>query len=527
MTFVPQSVVNQQWIMDAFFVPLTKEGYKKNAAVYACIRIISQSLGEPPIIYTKRTTAIGDEEEEVEPSKELRELLEYPNEMMTQFEMLELMATHMCICGSTYWWKERANSGKIKALWPLRPDRVSPLYANLPVEGERVIRGWVYHTPGSGEVIQIPSKDVLFINFPDPLGESGGMVEGLGPLQVLAREVSADNEATKFTGAILANYAQPGWAIQVKAAIQDEAEARLIKMKFQSEFGGAHRGEPAVFDADTTITKLSFTMTELEMPSLREFSESRIAAAFGVPAMLVGLKVGLAHSTYSNIQEARRDFTERTLELWWRRIEDVFNRDLVQEIQPRLRARFDRTSVLALVEARISHAEPIRTAWGSNAATLNEYRTAIGLKPDPDRGDMYKLMADIVLETAANQMTQPPPPEEAAGALPPQDPEDPYGLFGDLGVENAGQPALPAPAGQMALPAGGAATQWSDDQFPTAFAPPPMKATSPEELADQARALYGGAANELAPALSKALARQAVEAAVQFMAAMKESDGAS
>src|SRR5206468_2572086 len=106
------------------------------------------------------------------------------------------------------------------ALWPLRPDRVGPIYSTSDAEGEHVLAGWSYLVPGTSNYLGLPRRDVLTFNFPDPSGDSGGIVEGLGPLQVLASEVGADNEATKFVGSLLANSAVPGVVLTTKTPLK-------------------------------------------------------------------------------------------------------------------------------------------------------------------------------------------------------------------------------------------------------------------------------------------------------------------
>jgi len=373
----------------ARFLHLAREAYGLNALVYSCVRLLAQSVPEAPLIAYQRLR--DGEREPVAWDHPLQQLVRRPNELMTEYEMLELLEIHMDLAGRAFLWKQRANNGMPIALWPLRPDRVGPVYSTSDVDGERVLGGWSYALPGSGERILIAREDVVAFNFPDPAGETGGMVEGLGPTMVLAREIAADNEATSFVGSLLANYAQPSMVIKTKIPINDEKTARVLKSAFMRQMGGAHRGEPALLDADTTIEKLSFNLSELEFPGLRANAETRVAAAYGVPPILVGLKAGLDRATYSNMQQARSYFAQTTLRNRWRRYGDQLTNDLATEFGDDLVLAFDDSQVAALAESREAAVKPLADAFGQGAVTINEYRQRVLGLPEIHGGDVLVL----------------------------------------------------------------------------------------------------------------------------------------
>lgn len=374
------------WLLTGKFRDLVEEGYGKNPAVYACMRLLSTSVPEPPLKAYLRDPE-GEPGVQLGYAHPIHELIRRPNPLMTEYEMWELATLQLCVTGQSFWWKERDNSGRIKALWPMRPDRVGPIYAGEG-DAEKVLAGWSYQIPGTGHYIPIPRSEIISFNLPNPMGESGGIIEGLGPLQVLSGEVGADNEATRFVGDMIANYAQPGVVISVKKSIAKLEDAQFIKQGFQREFGGARRGVPAVIDSDSTLTQLGFNLQQLEFPALRRISESRIAATFGVPAILVGLLVGLESGIRATIEEQRAYFAETTLTNYWRRFSDQFTNDVAVEFGVGLVCKFDTTVVRALVGQATEQLETIAAAYAAGAVTRNEYRVALGL-PLREDGDDY------------------------------------------------------------------------------------------------------------------------------------------
>lgn len=414
MLLVPGWLKNLRWHLDYTFLSLSQKGYGRNSVVYAILRLLATAVPEAPL-RAYQVSATG-ERTPLPKGHALARLLRRPNELMTDYEMLELLVLHLCIAGRSYWWIDRDNVGTPRALWPLRPDRVGPAYSLSSRDGERVLWGWHYQEPGTATLIPVPRSEILAFNFPDPSGQSGGIIEGLGPLQVLAREIGADNEATDYVGSLLANGAQPGLALKVKTPISDEETARLLKARFKHEFGGPNKGEPAIIDADSEIQPITFTMRELEFPALRDNAESRLAAGFGVPPMLVGLNVGLKAGTRATLKELREYFTETTLEGWWRRLGDKFTADLAEpEYGDDIEIAFDTTHVRALAGQRFEHARPYKDAWLAGAASRDEYREALGLpKLGPGAGDVYLPPSSGVLLLGdgdpQNPALLPPPP---------------------------------------------------------------------------------------------------------------------
>lgn len=375
---------NITWTINRAYATLANEAYAGNSVVYACLRLLCRSVAEPPLLVY--TVGADDERQLLPYDHPLHALIRRPNPHMSEAEFWQMVALQEGIAGRSIWHKQRDNGGRVVALWPLRPDRIGPHYGGAPqpdiasqaqATSDPVLMGWNYWPPGIGQPQFIPSREVLVFLQPDPGAETGGIVEGLGPLQVLAREVEADNEATNFVGALLKNHAMPGSLLTLKQSGVTADQAKTIKRIFMAQFQGARRGEPAVLDGDTAYQQLSFNLQQLEFPQLRNVAESRIAAAFGVPAILVGLKAGIEASIRATITEQRRFFTETTLASYWRRYQDCFTNDVVAEFGQRLEARFDMTAVRALVEQSRYEMEPFQVAFSAGAITINEYRANV------------------------------------------------------------------------------------------------------------------------------------------------------
>ena len=386
LAIAPRVVVTTLTGIATDFLSLVSEGYRANALVYACIRLKATATAEAPLVVydTRQSPPVP-----VAATAPLVQLLQQPNPYMTQYEMVELIVTQLELCGVSFWWKQRGRTGQVVALWPLRPDRVVVVR-----DPQAIIAGYRYLV--DGEAFDLPPQDVLAFNYPDPASPDGGITGGLGTLQALARDVDIDNEAGLFASSVLQNYATPGLVLRVKTPLtRDEAEQ--LKRAFRERYGALQRGEPIVLAGDDVeLQPVSYSLNDLAFPDLRALGEARICAGFGVPAILVGAKVGLDRSTFSNVAEAREYFAETTLAVIWRRLSDQFTVDLAREFDPTYVVRFDTSGLPAFQRLQEQRAARYLQAFQLGAITRNELRAVLGLPPlDPSVGEQLSVPASV------------------------------------------------------------------------------------------------------------------------------------
>ena len=313
---------------DASYGNFAQQGYAGNELVFACIREIATSTAEANLV-------LYDANHEAIDNSPLANLIAKPANGQTQYEFLENLITHLQIAGNAYVLKERARVGVV-SLMLLRPDRMS------------VIPGGGYSYEVGGKKYMIPAEDVGHLKFPNPNND----FYGLSPLQVLAKQINLDTDATTFTKAYFNNAGVPSGILKLRRKLSNQDEADRLRSAWHNKFQGNRNWHRiAILDEDATYEKMGGTLGEMEIPALRNLSESRICSALGVPAILVGANIGLQRSTFSNYAEARESFWEETLLPLYRRIEQ-FMVGLLEPEFPRERGQleFDFSEVRALQE---------------------------------------------------------------------------------------------------------------------------------------------------------------------------------
>ena len=342
---------------------LASEGFRGNEVVYACVREIASTAADVAL-------RVQDARGRPQPLHSLQRLIERPNPEQSGFELIEALLTDLLVYGNAFLLKQRgpdldapdgAPGAGIEALWKLRPDRVRI------VAGERRLVDGYVHRVGDRET-RLAAGRVVHLRLPDPA-----------------------NEASRFVEAFFRNAAVPFGIIKLKRALRGgEPEASRIGRRWSERFRGLFgRFQVGVLDADAEFQRIGLTQDEMAFPELRAQTEARICAAFRVPPVLVGVKVGLDRSTFSNMAEARRFFWENTMLSLYRRLEEKFNAELTPDYGPRpegLRLVFDFSQVAALRESRESVERSALAGLRAGALTVNDARRRLGLEPI-DGGD--------------------------------------------------------------------------------------------------------------------------------------------
>ncbi|MFF4547270.1 phage portal protein [Streptomyces sp. NPDC001406] len=384
------------------FMSFASQAFGRNELVYACIMMKATSLPEAPL-RVFGPDGLGEPRE----NHPLRELIANPNPLLTEFELLELTVVHMDLAGIAFWEIVRDRAGRPVQLWPLRPD----LVRLIRQRDGRTRYGYVL----GGSIVDL-GTDVLAFKYPNPVDP----LVGQPPLRPALRAVALDNEATDFVKALLQNRAVPGVVITTQRKVDQDISDRLAT-KWKEKFGGTRRGEPAVLQTGMDVKVLGLDLQALEFPDLRTISESRICMAFGVPPILVGAKVGLDRSTFSNAAEARRSFWEETILPLQRRIGDVIVRRLLPEVNDsqfvlprRVVVKFDNSGVLALKESEQAIWERALNALRAGAITVNTFNQVVGL-PQVPGGDVYLRPAGVIPTLADGTPTGGAPQLPAGG----------------------------------------------------------------------------------------------------------------
>ena len=359
-----------QWVRASWLTPtfdrLTRDGYASNAAVFAVISRLAFAYQEAPLQVLKQ-------DGEPYPEHPLQRLLRRPNPMMSEAELAVYAITYMAVGGQCYLVKTRNRAGQVIELWPYHAGHLSP----VPGGDDNWISHYVYNV--GGQERRVESENVVHLKWPAVDLEQPWLA--MPPLRPVAREVDADAEMSRYIYALLHNDAMPRTAISMPEGVHlNETQFERLKQQWGQRHGGNNRGGVAFLEGGAQIQRVSLNMQELAADALRRVPEARIAAAFGVPAIVAGLNVGLERSTYSNYKEAVIQLTEGTLVPLWRLVADEIEQDLGDEFGGGVMVRHDTSRVAALQDNENEKYERVSLVWEKGIVRRDEARRMLGLE---------------------------------------------------------------------------------------------------------------------------------------------------
>lgn len=372
--------------MDIAFNTLISEGYKKNSAVFACVQALAFGFSEPQLRHYSGDETVAD--------SPLAQLLERPNPDMGMQTLLQYTITYASIGGNCYWLKTRDRRGQVIELWPLHDGQMQPVSG-----GTRLVDHYELLDGNGTTIDNVPREDVVqFMWAVDPSQPWRGM----GALVACSRETDLDTEMTAYTFSLLKNNAVPPLALIVPPGeILQQFQLDRMKSQWVQQYGGNNRGTPAILEGGMDIKQLSFDVNKLAAEAMHSIPESRICAAFKVPAVVAMLWVGMQQMTYNNVDGMMRYFTDQTLSPLWRRFANMLTRSFQNDFDLGVeeKVRFDTSSVQALQSRRMEMGEYVERAVRGAYMTRNEARELLGL-PHVAGGDVFLPGLNIVPEIA-------------------------------------------------------------------------------------------------------------------------------
>ena len=282
----------------------------QTSAVYACVRILAESVAGLPLHVYERT---ANGSKSTKPSHPLYRLLhDEPNREMTSFVFRETLMSHLLLWGNAYAQIIRDGRGFPIALYPLLPDRMAV--------DRNEIGELVYTYQSDKGQVKLRRENVLHI---PGLGFDG--LIGYSPIAMAKNAVGLALATEDYGATFFANGANPGGVLEHPGVIKPEQADRL-RESWQSQFGGANAHKVAVLEEGLKFHQMSIPPEQAQFLETRKFQINEIARIFRVPPHMVG---DLEKSSFSNIEQQSLEFVKYTLDPWVVRWEQSLQQVLI------------------------------------------------------------------------------------------------------------------------------------------------------------------------------------------------------
>ena len=288
----------------------------QTTAVYACVRILSETLAALPLqLY--RYTPGGKERVYDHPLYHL--LHDEPNPEMTSFIFRETLMSHLLIWGNAYAQIIRDRLGRVQGLYPLRPDKMTVC---------RDESGQIYYVytktsdenPAIKPYGQVPLRKDEVLHIPG-LGFDG--LVGYSPIAMARNAVGMTMACEEYGASFFANGASPSGVLEHPGVLKDPAKVRDSWNAVYQGSANAHK--VAVLEEGMKYQQIGIPPEEAQFLETRKFQLNEIARLYRIPPHMIG---DLEKSSFNNIEQQSMEFVKYTLDPWVIRWEQAMQKAL-------------------------------------------------------------------------------------------------------------------------------------------------------------------------------------------------------
>lgn len=343
-------------------------------------------------------------------------LLRRPNPFYSGMSLWLAILADWIITGNAYLYKIRSAQGRVVQLWWIPSCFMTPRWDTTD---STAFIDWYDYTI-YGLPTRLDPRDVVhFRNGLDPQNTRVGR----SPLMSVLTEIYSDEEAARYVAALLHNLGVPGAVISPTGDGNiSPQDGEALKQGYLDRTTGSHRGEPLVIPTGVHVETFAFSPQQMDVKNLRRVPEERVTAVIGVPALVVGMGVGLDHATLANADTLNRMATENVLAPAWRFFGEEIQFQLLPEFDDPSTAEFDfdLSGIKSLQEDRTVLAERATKLWLAGVHTLNQTLSDLGDEPLGQAGEVRALPINVSITKAEDLIAPPPatPPPAGSNAAP-------------------------------------------------------------------------------------------------------------
>lgn len=306
---------------------VTERSAMQLTAVYACVRIISETVASLPL-HVYEYMPNGKEKVHTHPL--YRILHDIPNPEMNSFVMREVMMNHLLLWGNSYSQIIRNGKGEVVEIYPLLPEKMSL---------ERGKDGMIYYkylsdTQGMAVFRKDEILHIVGLGF-------DGLV-GYSPIAMAKNALGLAIAAEEYGSGFFSNSGTPSGVLEHPGILKDPKKIRDAWMDAYGGSGNSHK--VAVLEEGMKFNPISINPQEAQFLETRKFQTNEICRIFRVPPHMIA---DLEKSSFNNIEQQSLDFITNTIRPWLVRIEQsIFQQLFTEKEQEKYFVKFNVDGIL-------------------------------------------------------------------------------------------------------------------------------------------------------------------------------------
>jgi HK97 family phage portal protein len=359
-----------------------KEGYAENPTVYACIKLVAESMASIPLRVKVNGELVEDHP--------LERLLKQPNPDEGGNEFRIAAASWLLMSGNCY--TQKLMSGKVPTQlmnWQPYNFSITRRLGNpLPL---RYTYAKNQQHERNFDVDPISGKsEIMHWRTFNPSKSSGEF--GQAPLKAAASCVDSANASRLWNYSTTQNSGSASILVTSEQEITPKQQQQLEQNLVEKWMGPKNANKIKVMGSATKVQTISMTPKDMEWIEGLKLNAKEICSVFGVPMSLLGIE----DPTYSNYSEARMAlYLQASIPLLKLYLSEL-NRFVSPDYGDNVEVSYDEDDIPALEPLR---REKRAELLATNVLTINEKRALLSYDriEEPDADALFVSPQDIPL----------------------------------------------------------------------------------------------------------------------------------
>jgi HK97 family phage portal protein len=371
-------------------VHVTPENAIGASTVFACVRLISETIASLPLVLYRTSGKTKDKATD-HPAYWL--VHNEPNPAMSSFQWREVEQARLLLYGNSYSELDVSGRQDVKEIWPLQPNTVTSEIKDR--------KKWHKARLNNGSTAVIDDDKILHI---PGFGING--LTGLSPVMTNKGAIGLSIAAERFGESLFRNGVRTSGALKHPGRLSPEAHNNL-KQSFSDNYSGVdNANKPMVLAEGMDWVQLGMNPGDAQILETRKFQVYEVARLFNVPPHMIA---ALERSTNNNIEQQSLEFVITCVRSWAIRWESELNRKLLKHSERQ--SHFFKFLLDGLLRGDTkSRFEAYNLGRNMGIYSTNEIREKEDLNPVDHGDDDYILPLNVGLANAVEQKPNEPAP---------------------------------------------------------------------------------------------------------------------
>ena len=384
-----------QQLIDFLGLHDTKEKALSEATYFACLKVLSESVGKLPLKLLQHNEDGGVVTARGHPL--YFALHDRPNPYMTSTTFWSTMEQNRNHHGDAYAWIKGA--GKKTSLWILPSEDVEIWYDDQKILSDVPDIYYIYSH--GGKLYKFSSEQIIHLK----TSSSFDGIKGIPVREQLKSTISGNIKSQKMLNQMYKSGFTAKAVVQYTADLSGE-NLRKFKEKIE-DFAGSDLDDKEVkniipIPVGTTLTPLNVKLADSQFIDIKKYSALQIASAFGIKPNQIG---DYEKSSYASAEAQQLSFYVDTLLYILKQYEEELNYKLLsrEEIDNGYYFKFN---VAVILRADLkTQIETLSQAVSNFIYTPNEARALLDKPAKPGGDKLLGNGASIPVELAGTQYT--------------------------------------------------------------------------------------------------------------------------